>query len=51
MSKNTERPTAVWVKRNDALHTMECSNCGADAHYQSHIAHTVAQEFTNRRIC
>lgn len=34
MSKNTERPTAVWVKRNDALHTMECSNCGADAHYQ-----------------
>lgn len=34
MSKNTERPTAVWIKRNDALHTMECSNCGADAHYQ-----------------
>lgn len=28
------RPTAVWIKRNDALHTMECSNCGADAHYQ-----------------
>lgn len=34
MSKSTERPTAVWIKRNDALHTMECSNCGADAHYQ-----------------
>lgn len=34
MSESTERPTAVWRKRNDALHTMECSNCGADAHYQ-----------------
>lgn len=34
MSEDTIRPTAVWVKRNDALHTMECSNCGADAHYQ-----------------
>ena len=34
MNENTERPTAVWVKRNDALHTMECSNCAADAHYQ-----------------
>lgn len=34
MSESTERPMAVWVKRNDALHTMECSNCGADAHYQ-----------------
>lgn len=35
-TKTTEqdRPTAVWIKRNDALHTMECSNCGADAHYQ-----------------
>lgn len=29
-----DRPTAVWIKRNDALHTMECSHCGADAHYQ-----------------
>lgn len=34
MSESTERPTAVWVKRNNAEHTMECSNCGADAHYQ-----------------
>lgn len=34
MNENTVRPTAVWVKRNDALHTMECGNCGADAHYQ-----------------
>lgn len=34
MSKSTERPTAVWRKRGDVLHTMECSNCGADAHYQ-----------------
>lgn len=34
MSENVERPVAVWRKRNDALHTMECSNCGADAHYQ-----------------
>ena len=35
-TKTTEqdRPTAVWIKRNDALHTMECSNCGADAHHQ-----------------
>lgn len=34
MSENTNRPVAVWRERNDALHTMECSNCGADAHYQ-----------------
>lgn len=34
MSENTSRPVAVWRKRGDALHTMECSNCGADAHYQ-----------------
>lgn len=34
MSENTERPVAVWRKRGDALHTMECSNCGTDAHYQ-----------------
>lgn len=34
MSENTNRPLAVWRKRDDALHTMECSNCGADAHYQ-----------------
>lgn len=34
MSENTERPVAVWRKRNDALRTMECSNCKADAHYQ-----------------
>lgn len=34
MSENAERPAAVWRERGDALHTMECSNCGADAHYQ-----------------
>lgn len=34
MSKDEKRPVAVWRKREDALHTMECSNCGADAHYQ-----------------
>ncbi len=34
MSENTNRPVAVWRERGDALHTMECSNCGADAHYQ-----------------
>lgn len=34
MSENTERPVAVWRKRNNAEHTMECSNCGADARYQ-----------------
>lgn len=34
MSENTNRPAAVWRERGDALHTMECSNCGADAHYQ-----------------
>lgn len=34
MSENTSRPVAVWRKRGDAMHTMECSNCGADAHYQ-----------------
>ena len=34
MSENTIRPAAVWRERGDALHTMECSNCGADAHYQ-----------------
>lgn len=34
MSENTSRPVAVWRKRGDALRTMECSNCGADAHYQ-----------------
>lgn len=34
MSENIERPTAVWRERDDALHTMECSNCGAEAHYQ-----------------
>lgn len=34
MSENTNRLVAVWRERGDALHTMECSNCGADAHYQ-----------------
>lgn len=34
MSENTNRPVAVWRERGDALHTRECSNCGADAHYQ-----------------
>lgn len=34
MSENTSHPVAVWRKRGDALRTMECSNCGADAHYQ-----------------
>lgn len=34
MSENTERPVAVWRERGDNLHTMECGNCGADAHYQ-----------------
>lgn len=34
MSKNIERPTAVWRGRHDISGAMECSNCGAEAHYQ-----------------
>lgn len=29
-----ERPVAVWLNRDDFLHPIVCSNCGADAHYQ-----------------
>lgn len=34
MSENTERPTAVWRVRHDLSGAIECSNCGAEAHYQ-----------------